>query len=716
MANPNKFTAKEVLNKVLLDSSGNAVTANSVTSQEALNSVLDTTNNRLNMSLAGGTISGDVTISGDLTVSGSNTYTYDEQIDGQLWLKDSTASSATQGGHLRLFSDDGAAMAAGHRLGVIEFAGAEDASSTITVGARIEALAESTYTSSENGSALLFYTTDGNASQSEVMRITSDSKIGIGNASDGNVDTPLHLRVEGGGNNVLTNGIKIEDPAISGTEHLGILFSGRTDNPGGKAYMGAVRADNYGVMDLVFYTDSAADDGSVTTSDNVMTFTHDGDLAIGSSTASRKLQITDTSANTGIRITTGTALDAIIDFGDTDDGDIGQIRYDNNTDQMHFKTSTTDKFIIDTNSRISLSNNDTGTSNTIFGKNAGDSDGAGDYNVFVGELAGGSGTQTDDADNNVGLGYNALNALTTGDSNTAVGAYALTDNLTGEYNIAIGVEALKNPQAPSKNIMIGYQAGLATTLNVPSQNIGVGYQALKSLSNGNYNVAMGTNAGDVITTGDNCVVIGHGADPSGADAQNQTVIGSSAIGAGDNSVVLGDSNVTSVLCASDGEAQLYASAIRFPATQVANGNANALDDYEEGTFTPAYTLSSVGDASWTHDRQIGRYTKVGNVVHFQCFVRTDAYSNSSGSGDLRISGLPFTSDSTTNVVTAVSVSASGFASNNNPISARIVNGVNYISLYKRTDANDGDTSLDQNSTLNGSNENSILIGGSYRTA
>ena len=82
MANPNKFTAKEVLNKVLLDSSGNAVTANSVTSQEALNSVLDTTNNRLNMSLAGGTISGDVTISGDLTVQGSATNTYDEQIQG----------------------------------------------------------------------------------------------------------------------------------------------------------------------------------------------------------------------------------------------------------------------------------------------------------------------------------------------------------------------------------------------------------------------------------------------------------------------------------------------------------------------------------------------------------------------------------------------------------------------------------------------------------
>ena len=95
MANPNKFTAKEVLNKVLLDSSGNAVTANSVTSQEALNSVLDTTNNRLNMSLAGGTISGDVTISGDLTVNGSGTNSYDEIINGDLHVKSDSGNSTS---------------------------------------------------------------------------------------------------------------------------------------------------------------------------------------------------------------------------------------------------------------------------------------------------------------------------------------------------------------------------------------------------------------------------------------------------------------------------------------------------------------------------------------------------------------------------------------------------------------------------------------------
>ena len=84
MADINKFTTKEVLNKVLLDSSGNAVAAYSHTSQEALNAVLDSANSRLNVSLVGGTISGDVTISGDLTVNGNGSGNYDEIVNGNL--------------------------------------------------------------------------------------------------------------------------------------------------------------------------------------------------------------------------------------------------------------------------------------------------------------------------------------------------------------------------------------------------------------------------------------------------------------------------------------------------------------------------------------------------------------------------------------------------------------------------------------------------------
>tara|TARA_R110001583_G_scaffold86509_3_gene225965 strand:+ start:6085 stop:10158 length:4074 start_codon:yes stop_codon:yes gene_type:complete len=84
MSDINKFTSKEVLNKVLLDSSGNAVNAFSHTTQEALNAALDATNNRLNVALEGGTISGDVTIAGDLTVNGGGSMSYSEVLNGDM--------------------------------------------------------------------------------------------------------------------------------------------------------------------------------------------------------------------------------------------------------------------------------------------------------------------------------------------------------------------------------------------------------------------------------------------------------------------------------------------------------------------------------------------------------------------------------------------------------------------------------------------------------
>jgi hypothetical protein len=93
MSDINKYTTKEVLNKVLLDSSGNAVNAYSHTSQEALNAALDDTNSRLNVNLVGGTIGGDVTINGDLTVNGDGAGTYDEIVNGDLHIKSDSGNS-----------------------------------------------------------------------------------------------------------------------------------------------------------------------------------------------------------------------------------------------------------------------------------------------------------------------------------------------------------------------------------------------------------------------------------------------------------------------------------------------------------------------------------------------------------------------------------------------------------------------------------------------
>ena len=104
----------------------------------------------------------------------------------QLEVQDTTTSSANAGGALRLSANDGAAMGDSHRLGVIEFTGAEDTSNTQVVGARIEALTDAAWTNAENGTALYFYTTDGNASQTNVLKIDSNKKATFAGAIQAN--------------------------------------------------------------------------------------------------------------------------------------------------------------------------------------------------------------------------------------------------------------------------------------------------------------------------------------------------------------------------------------------------------------------------------------------------------------------------------------------------------------------------------------------------
>jgi hypothetical protein len=79
--------------------------------------------------------------------------------------------------------------------------------------------------------------------------------------------------------------------------------------------------------------------------------------------------------------------------------------------------------------------------------------------------------------------------------------------------------------------------------------------------------------------------------------------------------------------------------ITFPATQSASSDANTLDDYEEGTWTPTVVgVTTAGTA--TYSVQLGSYTKIGNLVYVNIYL---TYTGGTGTGQLRISGLPFTS-------------------------------------------------------------------------
>jgi len=91
-----------------------------------------------------------------------------------------TASAADQGGRLVLACDDGAVMADNHRLGVIEFQGAEDTSHTLTLGASIEAICDAAWSSTENGASLVFKTTDANLDTDVALTLDSNQKASFG--------------------------------------------------------------------------------------------------------------------------------------------------------------------------------------------------------------------------------------------------------------------------------------------------------------------------------------------------------------------------------------------------------------------------------------------------------------------------------------------------------------------------------------------------------
>jgi hypothetical protein len=80
--------------------------------------------------------------------------------------------------------------------------------------------------------------------------------------------------------------------------------------------------------------------------------------------------------------------------------------------------------------------------------------------------------------------------------------------------------------------------------------------------------------------------------------------------------------------------------IAFPATQSASADANTLDDYEEGTWTPTITFGG-GSTGMVYASQKGNYTKVGNRVFISAYVATS--TKGSSTGGLTINGLPFTS-------------------------------------------------------------------------
>ena len=139
------------------------------------------------------------------------------------------------------------------------------------------------------------------------------------------------------------------------------------------------------------------------------------------------------------------------------------------------------------------------------------------------------------------------------------------------------------------------------------------------------NVFVGKSAGDANTSGQQNVIIGSGSDPSAADGANQIAIGYGVTGGGNNTVVLGNGEVTTWLPSDNNEVDLgtsakqmkdiyvdgvaYADALGFGTTAItlptADGSANQVLK-TDGSGTLSWTANSGSGASAIDDLSDGK--------------------------------------------------------------------------------------------------------------
>ena len=316
---------------------------------------------------SGGTINGDLTISGDLTVTGAGGgFAYTEVITGDVQINGAAGTGAASAGVLVLSTAETTVrVGTVDQLGRIDFQAPSETggSDAILVGASIFAEAEEDFSSTNNSTGLVFSTATTSA-PIERMRIDQDGNVGIG-------DTAPSQKLDIGAGHILldnTYGLYFGDTQV------GIAGTTATDA-------------------IQFFTSNAAK----------MTLDASGRFGIGGTPSTHQLEVHGADWDTSLLVKASGANSGMTFMDSAGNKDV---QFMAGTMSLKVLINTTSRMKIDDNSRISLSNNDSGANNTVFGKLAGANlASGGNENTLIGEGAG--------------------NALTTGQTNVAIGREAL---------------------------------------------------------------------------------------------------------------------------------------------------------------------------------------------------------------------------------------------------------------------------------------------------
>ena len=186
--------------------------------------------------------------------------------------------------------------------------------------------------------------------------------------------------------------------------------------------------------------------------------------------------------------------------------------------KLDFFVGNGTRFVLDANSRISLTNNDgSGGGTTVFGYQSGGGLVSGGINMTLYGYQAGNAITNGDNNTLIGKqsGYQGTYGLTTGSDNTALGSGSFGSsagaNITGNYNTAIGSQSMLEAEGTVAN------------------NTAVGYQSLVNLTNGGGNTAVGSQAmGLGAVTGANNTAIGHGAGYDISSGHSNVIVGKDA--------------------------------------------------------------------------------------------------------------------------------------------------------------------------------------------
>ena len=220
-------------------------------------------------------------------------------------------------------------------------------------------------------------------------------------------------------------------------------------------------------------------------------------------------------------------------------------------------------------------------------------------------------------------------------SNDAIFGY-LASGTTGistyQFRSGNNVERMRIDSSGNVGIGTSSPSGFKLYINGASKTYGIATFDGATYAAQDYTVA-GTHKGYVATA--NAIIGGGSANDLAVDAS----VGNLILATGDTERmrILSTGNILSL---SGGSTTATGTGIAFPATQSASSDANTLDDYEEGTWSPVLVPAS---GSITTQTNTGSYTKIGRqvTVTFACNIDNVGTATTLSS----MSGLPFAATS-----------------------------------------------------------------------